>query len=169
MCSICRRDDARLERVVPAADGVRLVGPAALGFPKLQYPPNIVLPSSYGTSSYGTPATATYLPPDSGRFFRLLWRRFSSALLPEHIVRSMVSHHAPVPHVCHLFCACLVGVLPPAVGQIWLGEVVDPAPADDWVPSTIRMTWAEPCDVEVGCVDALLLLLESRRSTLKII
>lgn len=33
--------------------------------------------------------------------------------------------------------------------KVWMGEVVNPAPAADSAPTTISMTWADPCDVEV--------------------
>ncbi|CAM9859654.1 unnamed protein product, partial [Ectocarpus fasciculatus] len=32
--------------------------------------------------------------------------------------------------------------------KVWIGDVVDPAPPADSVPSTISMTWTTPCDVE---------------------
>ncbi|CAM9251578.1 unnamed protein product, partial [Ectocarpus sp. 12 AP-2014] len=32
--------------------------------------------------------------------------------------------------------------------KVWIGDVVDPAPPSDSVPSTISMTWTTPCDVK---------------------
>ncbi|CAM9223389.1 unnamed protein product, partial [Ectocarpus sp. 6 AP-2014] len=32
--------------------------------------------------------------------------------------------------------------------KVWIGDVVDPAPPSDSVPSTISMTWTTPCNVE---------------------
>eukprot|EP00904_Undaria_pinnatifida_P008614 jgi/Undpi1/4883/HiC_scaffold_19.g08235.m1 len=32
--------------------------------------------------------------------------------------------------------------------KVWIGDVIDPAPSPSITPSTISLTWTEPCDVE---------------------
>ena len=42
---------------------------------------------------------------------------------------------------------------PVGIGQVWMGNVVDPEPGHS---RTVSMTWADPCDVEVRAVAALI-------------
>lgn len=37
-------------------------------------------------------------------------------------------------------------------GKVWIGEVVDPAPSDGFLPRTVTMTWGEECDIQVRLV-----------------
>lgn len=66
----------------------------------------------------------------------------------KNVSRSLARGHVS-SHLTARSCVLSAATAVVVCTQVWIGDVVDPAPPADSVPSTISMTWTTPCDVEV--------------------